>query len=394
MKIAMVIDNLSYGGAQSVCVDYVNILCGLGHEVVVYNLAPAKNEIENRLPSHVRVVHYELPLDAVPSRYYIGIKAYWYGKYVFPAIYLVKNFMLWMKKCTFRGKHEEFDLAIAFAGHYNDLTFVAKDFIKAKKKMCWTHGALYQNFIASDGFVESYLNIRNVIVLNETAQEEVIGANHYLHLEEKLNIRKLHNPINMEGKAIDEEKVEKLRREYGDFVLMVARFSYPHKDQYTVVDAIKILKEKYGLTRKVVFLGDGPEREKVERYAFEKGMSEQCKFVGAHNDVQNYYAAAHILVHSSIAFEGFALILVEAMYFDIPIVSTDTMVGPREVLGDNEYGLLCKVKDANDMSDRIALLYNDREVYQKYVMAGRVRRNDFTYDKIGKQLEMILSDLK
>jgi len=394
MRIAIVIDNLSYGGSKTVCIDYINILCELGHEITVYNLTPKRREIEHRIPEGVRVVHYNFPLDASPTRYYIGIKAYRMGKYVFPFVYMIKSLGVLLRKLIFVDRKQEYDLAIAFSGHYNDMVFVDHNFVKSKKKLCWTHGALYQNFVSSDGFVDSYLKIKNIIVLNETAQEEVLAANHYLNLEKNLNIRKLHNPIRMEEKVIDREKVKKLRDMYNDFVIMVARFSYPHKDQYTVVDAMRILKEKYGLIKNVVFLGDGPEKENVEAYAKKVGMIEQCKFVGAHDDVQNYYAAAHMLVHSSIAFEGFALILVEAMHYNIPVVSTDTMVGPREVLGNDEYGLLCGVRDSSGMAEKIALLYNDKDVYANYVEAGKRRREDFSYKVIGEQLQKIISELK
>ena len=393
MKIAVVTDNMSYGGKQSVCVDYINILREMGHEVVLYNLDPKKTEIEQRLPRDIQIIHYSFPLNAAPTRYYIGIKAYWYGKYLFPIIYLAKKIELFFRKLRFPYKNTEYDLAIAFGGHYNDLTFVAENFLNAKKKLCWTHGALYQNFIASDGFLDSYLKIRNIIVLNETAQEEVIAANHYLKLDKELSINKLYNPVKMEDKVIDENKVKALQDQYGDFALMVARLNYPHKDQYTVIKAFSILKEKYNLVKNIVFLGDGPDRKNFEQFAHSIGMQNQCHFVGAHDDVQNYYAAAKMLVHSSIAFEGFALILVEAMYYDIPVISTDTMVGPRDVLGNNEFGLLCHVKDPEDMASKIASLYTNEELYRHYVEKGRERKNDFTYEVIKNKLENILENL-
>lgn len=394
MKVAVVIDNLNYGGAQSVCIDYINILLELGHTVEVYNLDPNKTQIENRLPKSVKVIHYSLPLNDCPSRFFIGVKAYRSGKYLFPFVYAGKSLILTIKRALFRVQYRcNYDLAIAFAGHYNDLTFVADNFVNAKKKLCWTHGALFQDFMASDGFLESYLKIKNIIVLNIMAQEEALAANHYMELEKKLNIHMLYNPIHMEDKPVDKDKVSKLKAEYKDFVIMVARFAYPHKDQYTVVSAMKILHEKYGMEKHVVFLGDGPEREKVEMYAEKIGMMKQCHFVGAHDDVQNYYSAAKMLVHSSVAFEGFALVLVEAMNFDLPVISTDTIVGPREVLGSGKYGLLCDVRDSESMADQIYKLFSDKALYQHFVKMGRERREDFTYEKIGTELKSILEGL-
>lgn len=391
----MVIDNLGFGGAQSVFVDYVKMLTRMGHDVTVFNLAPSKTEVECRIPNDIPIEHYNLAINMCATRYYIGVKAYWWGKYVFPFVYMAKKISEKMRKIIFHARYKEvFDIAIAFAGHYNDLTFVAEHFIKADHVMCWTHGALFQNFMTSDGFLDSYLKIKNIIVLNKTAQEEALASNHFLDLENRLNINLLYNPINMDGRVVDHEKVKALRKNFGDFVIMVARIAYPHKDQYTLIRATKQLKEKYGLVKNVVFLGDGPDKENVIQFAKENGMEDQCHFVGEHNDVQNYYSAAHMLVHSSVAFEGFVLTLVEAMYYDIPVISTDTMVGPREVLGSGKYGMLCEVKDYDKMCELIYKLYTDQKTYEHYVNMGKGRKEDFTYEKIEKQLSVILEGLK
>lgn len=394
MKIALVMDNMGYGGAQSVCVDYIKILSNQGHNIVFFNLAPDKTEVESRIPTGIKIIHYKMPLNAVPTRYFALIKAFWFGKYIFPFVYVYKKICVFFRKLFFKYRREKFDLAIAFAGHYNDLTFVSDNFVKASKKMCWSHGALFQNCITSDGFLPSYLKIRNIIVLNKTAQEEVFASNHYCHLDDKLNVQLLLNPVKMEGKMVDLNKVAELKKEYGDFMIMVARLSYPHKDQYTVIKALSTLKNKYNLVKNVVFLGDGPEKEKLIQFAIEQNVDEQCFFIGAHDDVQNYYSAAYLLIHSSIAFEGMPLVLVEAMHYSLPVISTDTMVGPREVLENGKSGLLCPVQDYFEMAEQMNALYNDSLLYKRLQEQGLIRKNDFSYERIGSRLNTIINNLK
>lgn len=77
------------------------------------------------------------------------------GRFIYPATIVVLGvgnsfykLFIYKHRCI----REEYDIAIAFSGHFNDLTFVANDFIRAKTKMCWLHGVLYGYLITSDGF--------------------------------------------------------------------------------------------------------------------------------------------------------------------------------------------------------------------------------------------------
>ena len=62
------------------------------------------------------------------------------------------------------------------------------------------------------------------------------------------------------------------------------------------------------------------------------------------------------MVHASVAGEGLPTIMLEAMAYDLPMVVTDSKTGPREILRNNEYGLLCRVQDPKDMADNIVKL--------------------------------------
>ena len=59
---------------------------------------------------------------------------------------------------------------------------------------------------------------------------------------EKIQTRKIYNPIYMNTSTID-EKANK--RKYGEFLVMSARLSYPHKDHYTVIKALSVLHKQY-----------------------------------------------------------------------------------------------------------------------------------------------------
>ncbi len=390
MEIAMVFDGISIGGTERVGCDYIRLLHELGHNVTVINLNPQYNQMESELPDYVSVEHFRFSTDMCPERYAHLIKKYSFGKYLYPSASIV----LGIANSVYRiaGKKNEFlrrkyDLAIAFSGHFADMTFVESKFVRSKAALAWIHGALYGYLLRSDGYYNLYKKIKNLIVLVDDAQLEALTLNN----QKNFNIFKLYNPCFIKDKHVDEGIARELKRKYGDFLLMVSRFSYPHKDHYTVVDALDILHSKFGIKKHLLFIGDGPDEEKVKNYVKDKGeLASYVHFLGARLDVQNFYSAAKILVHASIAFEGLPTVMIEALAFNLPMVVTDSKVGPREILGNNEYGLLTKVQDAEDMAENIKLLLCNEEIYRKYAGLSAIRFRDFEPETIKRRLKGIL----
>lgn len=390
MKIAFVFDNMIYGGIERVGINHIRLLKELGHEVEAYVLTPKTEPIVDELKAICPVTFINLPRKNCPEAYWIVTRRVRGGKYLFPLAYIAVSAKYQIER-LFKKSNKQYDIAIAFSGHYNDLSFVADGFVDAKKKIAWLHGALYQYVINSQGFENLYKKIKNLVVLVEDAQEEVLAYHKSDGFD--FNIHKIYNSMNAASYNYNEQKVESLKKQYGEFIVMVSRLSYPHKDHYTVIQAIKILKEKYGMSNKLLLVGDGPEREKLESLVRESNLEEQVVFLGSHSDVENYYKASKILAHASVAGEGLPTVLLEAMGIGIPVVCTDSKVGPREILGDSKYGLLTAVKDPKDMAEKLYLLLTDDAKYTHYIKAGKERIKDFSEESVKAQLQKLLTEL-
>lgn len=392
MEIALVFDGLQMGGIERVGSDYARLLKELGHSVTVINLVPHLTQMETEFPEGLRIEHVSFSRKLCPEQYAQLIKKNRIGRIVYPVASVVLTIVDYIIKVISRRYpflRKKYDLAIAFSGHFNDLTFVAGNLVEAKSKMCWLHGALYGYLLTSDGFYNLYKKIRNLIVLVDDAQEEALIYNH----QTRFNIRKLYNPSYITNRIVDKSVVSALRKEYGDFLLMVSRFKYPHKDHYTVVDALEKLHQNYGLKQHLVFIGDGPDEERIKEYTKQKSISSYVHFLGAKSDVQNYYSAAKLLVHASVAGEGLPTVMIEALSYNLPMVVTDSKVGPREILGNDDYGLLCKVQDPSDMAKRVNQLLMDDDLYRKFQDLSPVRLKDFLPQTIKERLQIILADL-
>lgn len=78
-------------------------------------------------------------------------------------------------------------------------------------------------------------------------------------------------------------------------------------------------------------VGNGPDREALTQLAFKFGIENAVDFVSATPDIEQHYRQAAIYCLSS-RFEGFGMVLVEAMSYGIPSVSFDCDAGPEELL--------------------------------------------------------------
>ncbi len=187
------------------------------------------------------------------------------------------------------------------------------------------------------------------------------------------------------------QKIYELRRKYDDFCLMVGRLAQDKK-QETLIYAFNILKTKYGIDKKLVLLGDGSERERLTRIVSELKLEKNIIFEGNHPDIDNYYMAAYLYLHSS-RLEGFGMVYVEAMNFSLPIVSTDAIPGAREILGNNDFGIICENDNPDMIAKIIFELYTNKKMYDCYSTKSYERSRDFNVNETKKKVSEYISDI-
>ena len=105
-----------------------------------------------------------------------------------------------------------------------------------------------------------------------------------------------------------------------------------------------------GKSVKLMILGQGELRPSLEALAAELGVSDQVLLPGFATDPWPYYASADLFALSS-DYEGYPLVLIEALRSGLTIVSTDCESGPREILDGGRYGRLVPVGDEEALAD-------------------------------------------
>jgi len=95
---------------------------------------------------------------------------------------------------------------------------------------------------------------------------------------------------------------------------------------------------------RLIILGEGPERARLLRLAAELGIADDLDLPGFQPNPFAWIAKASLVALSS-EWEGFGLVLVEALACGTPVVSTDCPSGPAEILENGRYGRLVPVND-------------------------------------------------
>jgi glycosyltransferase involved in cell wall biosynthesis len=130
--------------------------------------------------------------------------------------------------------------------------------------------------------------------------------------------------------------------------LAVGRFSRRHKGFDLLIEAFHLFAEK-NKTWKLDLVGEGEEEEMYRTLIRKYHLEDRVSIHPFTNDIQAYYSAAQIYVLSS-RWEGFGLVLVEAMAHGLPVVSSDLPTS-LEIMGS--FGLYFKNGDIGQLAGQL-----------------------------------------
>lgn len=107
--------------------------------------------------------------------------------------------------------------------------------------------------------------------------------------------------------------------------------------------------------------GDGEERQHVESLIRQHGIAGSVVMHGRCDDVREAYLAASIFVLTS-KYEGFGIVLIEAMACGLPVVAFDCEYGPRNIISNNSNGRLIPYADDDGMVEALHSLMNSQQL--------------------------------
>ena len=159
-----------------------------------------------------------------------------------------------------------------------------------------------------------------------------------------------------------------LEVEAGDFVIIqVARLDYL-KDHATAVRTLRLVCQHLPAT-KLLLIGDGPERQKIEEQVRQNNLASQIRFLGLRHDVARLLPAADVFLLTSIS-EGIPLTVIEAMCAGLPVVAT-RVGGLIEIVQEGKTGWLAEVGNERELADHIVGLAKEPALRTIMGLQGR-----------------------
>jgi glycosyltransferase involved in cell wall biosynthesis len=136
--------------------------------------------------------------------------------------------------------------------------------------------------------------------------------------------------------------------------------------------------------------GNGPQREALEQQLVDLGLAGQVRINAATSRLGEQLRGASIFVLSS-RYEGFPLVLLEAMAAGLAVVSFDCPTGPGEILADGVSGLLIPREDVPALTEALVRLIVDESLRRRLAGAAPAAVVRYSPEEVGRRWEELLA---
>lgn len=348
------------GGIEVVTVRYMRKFLKEGYDIdlyVDYNMGE-ENIREKEIDKKIKIKY--LKSEKLSKLIY---KLRTLGKikriYNIPMYFLIviSDYLIWKKEIKIVEK-ANYDTTITFFQYLPG--YITK--VKGPKHQIFLHGSVTRFFDGirkyfKNSFFRKLEKFDEVCTVSQEMGDELISLAPNLKGKQKT----VYNPIDIEEiekKSLDDSELteeEKILIK-DDYICSVGRLDESQKDFTTLIKAFGELKKEGKIKEKLIIVGDGPDKQNLEELT-KKLKIEDVILLGKKNNPYIWMKNSKLFILSS-KFEGFGLVLLEALITGTKVISSDCPVGPREILGNGKYGKLFEVGNIIELKKNIS-----REIY-------------------------------
>lgn len=164
-------------------------------------------------------------------------------------------------------------------------------------------------------------------------------------------------------------------------VICVGKISY-QKGQDLLVKAWKTVHERYGDWQLHLY---GKENQDILDTS---KLKNNIHYFAPAKDIMEKYLESSIYVMSS-RFEGFGMVLVEAMACGVPCVSFDCDYGPSDIITDNVDGFIVEKENISVLAEKIMVLINDSELRHRFGKNAKTNVERYKTEAIAKKWDLL-----
>ena len=385
--------DLTMGGLQKILVEYLKLIDKNKYRIVllIANDYGKKNLFLEEIPKNVEI-QFVRPYNLVSKIAELSknrkilnrllLKRYRYrSKRVFKSIFLEKL-----------SKLGKIDLIIDFDGGLKSVL----DNLKAEKIIIWIHSSIRKhkqdNKSKISRYGEELKKYDKIIAICKEMNEEIKELYPFLSSE----IEYIYNPLDcnniIEQGNENIEKMTSYEKELieRDYFLAVSRLDTVQKDFETLIEGYSILKNK-GIKEKLYIIGEGNGRVKIEKMIEEKNLGQDVILLGEKKNPYVWMKNSKLFIHSS-RYEGFGVVLLEALMLDKFVISSNCPTGPTEILTNPKAGELFDVGDANQLAEKVLKVLYDKD-YQKELLKNiQLKKKEFELSEIAEKFHKIIEE--
>ena len=366
MKIFFVVDKLEIGGTERSISTLCNYWVKNGHDVDLLVIYSGKGRKDYELDNRIKLQYLA---DLVGSR----------------KKHIINSFTRLLKLRKIIIKQQP-DIIISFLTHVNIVSIISslklkipviiseRNFPPMKKtsifwrvfrKIFYRYAScLVVQTDKTKNWVENNIKVKNISIIPNPCLYPLPAI----------------NPI------IDENYFIKKNFKY---IIAVGRFDYQKGFRNLLNVFIKISKIKKDWN--LVIMGDGFLRPKLEETISKNNLHNRVFLPGRAGNISSFYNKADIFVLSSL-YEGFPNVLIEAMSYGLPVVSTNCNTGPSDIISHNVNGYLISLDNfENELFDKLMKLIEDEKLRCKFSGESKKIINTYSIDNIGNKWEHLFN---
>lgn len=234
--------------------------------------------------------------------------------------------------------------------------------------------------------VKCLFNQADIIISNSKGVDEDLKLLMSITSDTKV----IHNPVDLEyinsKKKVCEDSVFDFLNDK-KYIISVGRLISLKRNNDLLAAFYELQKKDDDL--ELIFLGDGDLKDILISYSKELEIEDKVHFLGNVENPFYYLYHSNLFVLNS-EIEGFPNVLIEAMACGLPVISSDCKSGPREILGNEEYGLLYPVENVSALVEKMKqFLYGDIDL-DNMEKKNLYRLEDFNINKIMGEFKQVL----
>jgi len=363
IKILFFIETLTGGGAEKVLRTLVNNMDRSRFDVTVMTLWP--EDAKNLLDS---AVHYKA-LYGKTSKFN-------------RMRYRIEAALSLTYRLHIQG---DYDIEVAYLENGSTKIMASSTNEKAIK-LAWVHCDLKARTADYQDIVRKckpwYIKYDEVVCVSETARKSFVEM--FGNTPEVAVVYNAVDDQEIRNKALACATLEKRK-----FTVVTAGRLSNEKGYDRLLRVYKRLQEE-NLDIDLWILGEGPQRQKLEHYIEQNGLSDSVKLLGFQKNPYPYFREADLLVCSSYC-EGFSTFVTEGLILGKAILTTECS-GMRELLGNSEYGMIVS-NDEEGLYSGLRRLLIEKDVYEDYCRKSKLHSTAFNKDSLIAKTQEFFEEL-